>query len=396
MANSYETAVEVRALLSKGRALAQDLGSWALRGGDQIKISDGVTIASLCDALEALLQRHTAEAGEEAIARTTDPGSWVLIDHWLSLVERPDLSNRFGSEKAPSLAKARQIIALSPSKVGEGVLREAAENVVHTFGGPAPIACSFAEWLEAVRHSVLALRAALSALVGKDLGLDQSGLQTCAADSLTTAPTKRTMTLNLTDAEMAALEELVKAKDLSPPNIFRQALKLYQLQAFYPRQSGSGSADVVETAPNYTSVAALDVLAERRRQITGERWSHKHDDEHSCGDLAKAGACYALGTHLVRYQHRGAVFGGRASEDWVFDWTYAWPWDESDWKRKDDRSNLIRAAALIIAEIERLDRALRIGESDEPSATERPDYSEPPSPHTPSTEGQDQPDEVRS
>lgn len=45
----------------------------------------------------------------------------------------------------------------------------------------------------------------------------------------TPKPAKRTMTLTLTDAEMAALEELSKAKDLAPPSIFRQALKLYQL-----------------------------------------------------------------------------------------------------------------------------------------------------------------------
>lgn len=40
---------------------------------------------------------------------------------------------------------------------------------------------------------------------------------------------KRTMTLTLTDAEMAALEELARKKDLEPPSIYRQALKAYQL-----------------------------------------------------------------------------------------------------------------------------------------------------------------------
>ncbi len=41
--------------------------------------------------------------------------------------------------------------------------------------------------------------------------------------------TKRTMTLNLTDAEMAALEDLCRKKDLSKTAVLRQALRLYQI-----------------------------------------------------------------------------------------------------------------------------------------------------------------------
>jgi len=39
----------------------------------------------------------------------------------------------------------------------------------------------------------------------------------------------KTMTLNLTDAEMEVLEELSAAKELSKTAILRQALRLYQL-----------------------------------------------------------------------------------------------------------------------------------------------------------------------
>lgn len=39
----------------------------------------------------------------------------------------------------------------------------------------------------------------------------------------------KTMTLNLTDAEMEALEELSTTKELSKTAILRQALRLYQL-----------------------------------------------------------------------------------------------------------------------------------------------------------------------
>jgi hypothetical protein len=40
---------------------------------------------------------------------------------------------------------------------------------------------------------------------------------------------KKTMTLNLTEAEMAVLEKLSLDKDLSKTSVLRQALRLYQL-----------------------------------------------------------------------------------------------------------------------------------------------------------------------
>lgn len=40
---------------------------------------------------------------------------------------------------------------------------------------------------------------------------------------------KRTMTLNLTEAEMTALEHLSTEKDMSKTAVLRQALRLYQV-----------------------------------------------------------------------------------------------------------------------------------------------------------------------
>lgn len=40
---------------------------------------------------------------------------------------------------------------------------------------------------------------------------------------------KRTMTLNLTEAEMEALEAMCVEKDMSKTAVMRQALRLYQL-----------------------------------------------------------------------------------------------------------------------------------------------------------------------
>lgn len=43
------------------------------------------------------------------------------------------------------------------------------------------------------------------------------------------AAAKKTMTLNLTDAEMAVLEALCEKKDMSKTSVLRQALRLYQV-----------------------------------------------------------------------------------------------------------------------------------------------------------------------
>jgi hypothetical protein len=112
---------------------------------------------------------------------------------------------------------------------------------------------------------------------------------------------------------------------------------------------------------NVLTKAAQDVLAERQRQIDAEGWTPEHDDEHANGEMAMAAACYAahssvwqaieyttvrdkpgLAQRLVTAQQ----FVGRM-----------WPWGRAGWNPKDDRRNLVRAAALLLAEIERLDRA---------------------------------------
>jgi len=42
-------------------------------------------------------------------------------------------------------------------------------------------------------------------------------------------PSRKTMTLNLTEAEMKALEDLSTAKEISKTAVLRQALRLYQI-----------------------------------------------------------------------------------------------------------------------------------------------------------------------
>lgn len=82
------------------------------------------------------------------------------------------------------------------------------------------------------------------------------------------------------------------------------------------------------------------IAAERQRQIEQEGWTPEHDDLHRRGEIAQAAACYAASA-------------GRKE----LNPPEAWPFDDAWWKPKDRRSDLIRAGALIAAEIDRLDRA---------------------------------------
>jgi hypothetical protein len=90
--------------------------------------------------------------------------------------------------------------------------------------------------------------------------------------------------------------------------------------------------------------AALDdIAAERQRQIESEGWTAEHDDSHALGEMATAAACYALSANGFK---REALW-----EFWPKSWGVYWL------KPKDRRRDLVKAGALIVAEIERLDRS---------------------------------------
>lgn len=107
------------------------------------------------------------------------------------------------------------------------------------------------------------------------------------------------------------------------------------------------------------SYAVIEEIAkERERQITQECWTSEHDDGHIQGEMAMAAACYAAPVD-IRCEWQLPTAGNSAASDHVFpptEWRDAWPWDEKWRKPKDRRRDLIRAAALLVAEIDRLDR----------------------------------------
>lgn len=116
-------------------------------------------------------------------------------------------------------------------------------------------------------------------------------------------------------------------------------------------------AHPVAQAQHSVPQAWLDVQAERRRQVEAEGWTPEHDDAHSHGEMARAAACYALAGSSAPNDGTAALLV-----------SLAWPWDEQWWKPSTARRDLVKACALGLAEIERLDRA-GITQSPQPGAT---------------------------
>ena len=86
------------------------------------------------------------------------------------------------------------------------------------------------------------------------------------------------------------------------------------------------------------------ITAERQRQIDVEGWTPEHDDEHSSSELNRAARFYAKKAQYPEsYTDVKAPMG--------------WPWDTEWWKPSPDPiRNLVKAGALIAAEIDRLQR----------------------------------------
>jgi hypothetical protein len=82
------------------------------------------------------------------------------------------------------------------------------------------------------------------------------------------------------------------------------------------------------------------IAVERQRQIEVEGWTPEHDAEHVNGELAQAASCYAL-------------IAAHGTESYADD---QWPWHSVWWKPSNDPiRNLVKAGALIAAEIDRLE-----------------------------------------
>lgn len=96
------------------------------------------------------------------------------------------------------------------------------------------------------------------------------------------------------------------------------------------------------------------IAEERQRQIESEGWTAEHDDEHNESELAGAALCYtAHAIHQINCPNAAPLSVEMyTSTSWSL-----WPWDKAWFKPSPDPiRNLVKAGALIAAEINRLQR----------------------------------------
>lgn len=98
------------------------------------------------------------------------------------------------------------------------------------------------------------------------------------------------------------------------------------------------------------------IAAERKRQVSKEGWTAKHDDEHRRMEIMRAAAAYLLNT----WEKSGLQFGAIERHVVAAAINVLWPWEKDFWKPSDKPiRNLVKAGALIAAEIDRLQRLAR-------------------------------------
>lgn len=89
------------------------------------------------------------------------------------------------------------------------------------------------------------------------------------------------------------------------------------------------------------AIAQLEIRAERERQVEMLGYTAERDDQYGNDELLSAAICY-FNFH-----------------DDFEDVPADWPWSIEAWKPKDRARNLIKAGALVLAE---MDRCERLGE----------------------------------
>ncbi|WP_147402987.1 hypothetical protein [Enterobacter sp. R1(2018)] len=104
---------------------------------------------------------------------------------------------------------------------------------------------------------------------------------------------------------------------------------------------------IAELESRPLSAAVADVLAERQRQKESKGYTERRDDNYLPGVLNLAGAAYAVSVSALPDAMRRAQ--------------RLWPWPDAGKylksSPKEPRAALVKAGALILAEIERIDRA---------------------------------------
>lgn len=116
---------------------------------------------------------------------------------------------------------------------------------------------------------------------------------------------------------------------------------------FYPCKPEIFAATYEAADGSAALTGVQKIAAERARQVFQEGWDAEHDARHLAGTLALAGAAYVL--------HAGCALNPEYGDGWPDDEPPPiWPWEDHWWKPKTPLRDLVRAGALIAAEIDGL------------------------------------------
>lgn len=146
-----------------------------------------------------------------------------------------------------------------------------------------------------------------------------------------TAPPSQSAPL---DDELAGCREALKKATIKAA---KDAVKIADLNDMVLRYAHRAE---IASQSSVMRKALEDINRERERQIA-KGYDARHDDEHSDGSIARAAASYALVACPLKTN------------------TPIWPWSYDSYIPGLPRDALVKAGALIVAEIERLDRLSR-------------------------------------
>ena len=140
---------------------------------------------------------------------------------------------------------------------------------------------------------------------------------------------------NLFDVVLTAYQEACHEGIVN----WEAAVSLSEENVELKRKLYAAENQIAELEARTFNPAILDVIAERQRQKAVEGWTSEQDDAYQNSELADAAACYAINAH-----NQGLSTPAH------------WPWAPDWWKQSGPRRDLVKAGALILAEIERIDR----------------------------------------
>lgn len=120
-----------------------------------------------------------------------------------------------------------------------------------------------------------------------------------------------------------------------------------EVEAIHPEQP---DPDYIRRNTIWEDTIYGKIAARRQKQIT-KGYDAAHDDQHTNGEIALGAAAYCQSAAKPKLYRKSC---GAA-----FTFPMCWPWKPAEFSPKNSKDDLIDAAAMIVAEYERLERLER-------------------------------------